>query len=435
MRYINPKAIPAPNRPGWYLYPNFPNYAISEDGQIWSYTTNKLLKLVPDTDKYLIVTLCNKGHSRMFKVHRLVGWVFVKLPEEFNGNYLTATINHKDHNRQNNHYTNLEWLTASCNSQEAWDNGYLDCNKRPCFVIDTTTKQYLEFSSGAEASNHFGLPEGTVNTGIAQRNNLIYGKYICGFLDDISWKETLSKHTTDEIIGFYSKQIDDYRYSPPKPCFCIDSVNKTCDYFNNTFEADRHFGFPEGTIGQAINYRDGLVYGRYITGSLEDPVWKERLKTLDVDKIIAFYSDRIANYKPTGPKQCFCIDIENKTRTIYNSAVDIDRALQLSSNATMNAINRSNGIIQGKYIVGAVDDPKWKEVLSNSTIEDIIKSYADLLEEYKITKGPKRVTDLRTGKSGIYKSLAEFARDAGLHPYRISRYLKRHPDLYKVEPV
>ena len=57
------------------------------------------------------------GKRRGMKVHRLVGFVWVPLVvgKKF--------INHKDGNKANNHYSNLEWVTSSENLQHAYKTG------------------------------------------------------------------------------------------------------------------------------------------------------------------------------------------------------------------------------------------------------------------------------------------------------------------------
>src|SRR5574343_318910 len=95
------------------------DYKITYNGNIYSYKiypNDKLLSPYIDKDGYKCVSLRVDNRSKAFKVHRLVAFTFV---ENLN-NY--KQVNHKDGNKSNNHYTNLEWCTNVHNQRHAWDN-------------------------------------------------------------------------------------------------------------------------------------------------------------------------------------------------------------------------------------------------------------------------------------------------------------------------
>jgi hypothetical protein len=66
--------------------------------------------------RYLSTCLLQKLHM----VHRLVAMAFI--PNEHSKPF----VNHKDCNRKNNHYTNLEWCTGQENMDHASYNGLLN---------------------------------------------------------------------------------------------------------------------------------------------------------------------------------------------------------------------------------------------------------------------------------------------------------------------
>lgn len=84
-------------------------YKITEDGKIYNVRRNKFLSNVL-ADRYLIVLLYKKGKRKRYYVHRLVADAYCEntMHKEY--------VNHKDFNKQNNHYTNLEWVTAKENT-------------------------------------------------------------------------------------------------------------------------------------------------------------------------------------------------------------------------------------------------------------------------------------------------------------------------------
>lgn len=84
-------------------------YSITNDGRVYSYFSNKYLNPVLDKDGYATVNLSRDGISRKYKIHRLVAEAFVDNLDDKN------EVNHKDFNRNNNWFENLEWVTQEEN--------------------------------------------------------------------------------------------------------------------------------------------------------------------------------------------------------------------------------------------------------------------------------------------------------------------------------
>lgn len=89
---------------------NYENmYAVTEDGRVWSYKSNKFLKQTLLNRGYLQVELYNNGVGKKFLIHRLVAEAYLPNPDNL------PQVNHKDENRQNNSVENLEWCTEKEN--------------------------------------------------------------------------------------------------------------------------------------------------------------------------------------------------------------------------------------------------------------------------------------------------------------------------------
>lgn len=88
-------------------------YQISNFGNVKNVQTNKIL--IGDTNNagYKRVTLYKPIKKRFF-IHRLVAFYFCDGYKE------NLVVNHKDGNKQNNHYDNLEWVTRSENDLHAY---------------------------------------------------------------------------------------------------------------------------------------------------------------------------------------------------------------------------------------------------------------------------------------------------------------------------
>ena len=84
-------------------------YAVTPEGEVWSYQSKKFLKPITDKDGYLIITLYKDGQKKMHKIHRLVAMAYLPNPENL------PQINHKDENKANNCLQNLEWCDCKYN--------------------------------------------------------------------------------------------------------------------------------------------------------------------------------------------------------------------------------------------------------------------------------------------------------------------------------
>ncbi len=108
---------------------DFEDYFITEDGDVISfkkYGNKSWRKLKPRIQKngYVFVILSKNGKHFKKIIHRLVSLAFLPNPEN------KPQVNHIDGNKLNNHYTNLEWITASENILHAWNNGLKICSEK-----------------------------------------------------------------------------------------------------------------------------------------------------------------------------------------------------------------------------------------------------------------------------------------------------------------
>ena len=127
-------------------------YAITRDGRVWSYRSNKFLKprLVRG---YHQVILCKEGKGKTYYIHRLVAKVFIPNPDN------KPQVNHLDENKLNNSVSNLEWATAKENSN--YGTRTERSNKKRskpvyCIELDKT------FYGAREAARELGLHNSSI---------------------------------------------------------------------------------------------------------------------------------------------------------------------------------------------------------------------------------------------------------------------------------
>lgn len=86
-------------------------YKVSNTGLVKSIPHKRTLKSGLTKNKYLTVGLCDSGTQKSYYVHRLVAEQFVPNPLH------KPCVNHKDGDKTNNHYRNLEWVTYQENTK------------------------------------------------------------------------------------------------------------------------------------------------------------------------------------------------------------------------------------------------------------------------------------------------------------------------------
>lgn len=104
-------------RKRWSKIQDFPNYKISDTGEVVNIITGKNVATPKHQHGYLCVRLWNNGKTRLLKIYRLLAIAFIPNPEN------KREVNHIDGNRMNHSISNLEWVTASENMKHAYVNG------------------------------------------------------------------------------------------------------------------------------------------------------------------------------------------------------------------------------------------------------------------------------------------------------------------------
>lgn len=152
------------------LIPDFPEYKINENGEVFSkykfktnIVTNDWRPVKQVLDKkigYYLVTLVNaetKVRKNQF-IHRLLAQAFIPNP-------LTKPhVNHIDGNKQNNCIPNLEWNTCKENSQHAVSLGlttFTHCEKEV---------SQIDLLTGCVIRDFKSLQEAETITGVARQN-------------------------------------------------------------------------------------------------------------------------------------------------------------------------------------------------------------------------------------------------------------------------
>lgn len=113
----------------WKSIPDFPNYMVSNLGNVKSLNfgrmnKEKILKPHINTYGYYQAHLSKNGKHYYFYIHRLVAQAFIPNPDNL------PQVNHKDEDKINNAVSNLEWCTAKYNNNYGTHNERMGKTRR-----------------------------------------------------------------------------------------------------------------------------------------------------------------------------------------------------------------------------------------------------------------------------------------------------------------
>lgn len=144
-------------------YPNVKEgkYKINEYGEVFDVEREKVINQRSDKDGYLVINLTTEDkRQQTFKVHRLVAHEFCKN----NAVELKTQVNHKDENKFNNHYSNLEWVTHAYNINYGMrTEKAIKHREKPIILKNVNTGDVLKLNSIAAACRILELDERRIN--------------------------------------------------------------------------------------------------------------------------------------------------------------------------------------------------------------------------------------------------------------------------------
>ena len=150
-------------------------FLISNTGKLYSLISKKILKTTVNKKGYknVCVSLGSREQKKILKIHIAVAFMFV------DGYKKGLIVNHKDTNKLNNVYTNLEWVTHAENSQHAEANGLMNhVNLKPIKQIDQKTGKIIKIFESIASAQYYFTPNkrtGNISNAVRGINKTAYG--------------------------------------------------------------------------------------------------------------------------------------------------------------------------------------------------------------------------------------------------------------------
>lgn len=178
----------------WASVADYPNYEVSNTGEVRNPGTGRILSLSESDDGYLRASLSQGGKLACRAVHILVARSFIQNPEG------KPFVNHIDGDRQNNAAENLEWVTPKENSNKKRHPNYGQ-NGRKIVQLSANGAFVRSWSSAKHAEGVLRISRSSI--GKCCRGNLktaggwkwVYQDEHDGDLPDEIWKTIEGKGT------------------------------------------------------------------------------------------------------------------------------------------------------------------------------------------------------------------------------------------------
>ena len=183
--------IQIPSMPGFYLIPEFLDYGIDVDGNIYSFMVNRLLTYVIDNDEteartrgYFKINIKKGNRYEKTSRHRLKMLTFTNYdqhPKELQ-------VNHKDGVPGNDSFDNLEWCDNSHNIRHAIETGLMAKNLVPVVVKNVSDNVEYTAKSVAAASLKTGVSIPSLHSRLRNPNYLADDGWVVKYVG-FEWSE------------------------------------------------------------------------------------------------------------------------------------------------------------------------------------------------------------------------------------------------------
>lgn len=134
------------------------SYEVYSDGRVYSLQKSRFLPLFDNSKGYLGCNLYDGSKAKRYYIHRLVAEMFIPNTESL------PDINHKDGNKSNNDWCNLEWMSRLDNMRHAHSTGLfkkykenMDTNQNQWVGKKNSTREVIEVLHTKTTSGNYAV--------------------------------------------------------------------------------------------------------------------------------------------------------------------------------------------------------------------------------------------------------------------------------------
>lgn len=319
-------------------------------------------------------------------VHRVVCEIFNGKPENE-----TLDVNHKDSNKINNYYKNLEWMTRSDNVLHAYNEGLCKVGVR-VEAKNLRTSEVKQFNTLSEAARFFGIPRHEFKRRIAYSVSEPYLKEWVFNLDYESDRNVIRKHVRQAKV------------------MCMDYVTKTV-IFSETMS---DLAIKTGVSYSSIFYitkdenKDKLIRGYVFRQQHILRPWpvytkaeiEKSASARDIDKGKKWINVIAKNYTTGEVKEARSLLSMVELLSGEKTGSEIGRC-------RFHWINKKAAWVLDWLILGKADFKAWPEINQE---EIALRSH----DSFDTRKTVIEVTDLTENTTKVFSSMRDFAKSVGV---------------------
>lgn len=270
---LYPNAVACQYKQGFYYLPGVEEpIVIDKDGNFFNLEDNKFITQRITMHGYVTCDLrvIRKDGSvirKPYRVHQAVALLFCSRPDTDE----VLVPNHKDGNKQNNHYKNLEWITHQENSWHAIETGLTKV--RWILVKDIRTNEITRYSSCGEVNKALGIAEVPLSKRLKNGNAAIhtYKWHVFKYEDEVEKDGWPDIPEENKVENSWNKLYRSVKDAKPFKIKVISLKNGKESVFPSLNTAARYTGVNNATLSYRLKcYGDDITYDKYRFIKLEE---------------------------------------------------------------------------------------------------------------------------------------------------------------------